>query len=205
VLSHRLFPPFLAAVLSGMVFTLWACTPAGPVVSPRSTLTVLNGAALEPPISLPPLAFTRTDDGAFSTSDTRGRTSLFFFGYTHCADVCPLTLAEFGQIRRALGSDASRVDMYFVTLDPARDTPERMRAYVGNFPGVVGLIGSNDEVAKAQAAFSVTADRRDLGSGEYLLDHTGALYLINSASQIQLVYPFGTAPDDIVSDVRHLV
>jgi protein SCO1/2 len=119
--------------------------------------------------------------------------------------VCPLTLAEFAQIRRALGNDAAGVDMYFVTLDPARDTLPWMRTYVANFPGVTGLIGSDVQLALAQAAFNVVAARRDLRNGDYALEHTAAMYLVNSASQIQLAYPYGTASDDIVSDLHRLL
>jgi protein SCO1/2 len=165
----------------------------------------LNGAALVPAADLSSLTFTRSDGGMFNSADTRGRISLFFFGYTHCADVCPLTLAQLSQMRRTLGGDAKRVDMYFVTLDPARDTPERMREYVANFPGIVGLIGSDDEVADAQASFHVLSQRREVGGGDYLLDHTAALYLVNSGSQIQLAYPYGTPPSDIVADLRRLL
>jgi protein SCO1 len=178
---------------------LWACTPAAPVNAPA-----LNGATLAPPVHLPQLTFTRADGTPFTTADTRGRTSLFFFGYTHCADECPLTLAEFGQIRRALGTDAAGVDFYFVTLDPARDTVEWMRTYVANFPGVVGLIGSDSDLAMAQTAFNVVTKRHDLGDGDYALDHTAATYLVNSEGQIQLAYPYGTPIDDIVSDLHRL-
>src|SRR5690349_1406014 len=97
--------PLLAILSSVFVLTLWACTPTRPVVSPT-----LNGAALLPPTQLSRLTFSRTDGGTFSASDTAGRTSLFYFGYTHWPDMCPLTLAEFGQIRRALGPDAAGLD-----------------------------------------------------------------------------------------------
>jgi protein SCO1/2 len=141
----------------------------------------------------------------FTSAATRGRTSLFFFGYTHCPDVCPLTLAQLAQMRRGLGADAAKVDMYFVTVDPARDTPEQMRSYVSNFPGIVGLVGSDDQLAAAQSAFNVLAVRRDLGNGDYAMDHTAATYLVNSAGQIQLAYPYGTPADDIASDLHRLV
>ena len=196
-MNRRVVPLLFGTLSCGIVLTLWACTP----VRPRPT--ALNGATFEPAINLPELTFRRSDSGTFTAADTRGRTSLFFFGYTHCPDVCALTLTEFGQIRRALGSNAA-VDMYFVTLDPARDTPEWMRTYVANFPGVVGLIGSDAELAKVQSVFNVVAERRDLSGGDYALDHTAATYLVNSSSQIQLAYPYGTSPDEIVADLRRL-
>jgi protein SCO1 len=198
VLNRRALAPLLAMLSSALVLILWACAPVRPV-NP-----VLNGAALQPPSSLPALTLTRTDGGTFTTADTRGRTSLFFFGYTHCPDVCPTTLAEFRQIRTTLGSDATRLDMYFVTLDPARDTPEWMRTYVANFPGVVGLTGSDPQLTLAQTTFHVVYQRRDLGNGEYALDHTAAIYLVNAEGQIQLAYPYGTPPDEIVADLRQL-
>jgi protein SCO1 len=181
---------------SGLGATSWfgAPAPAPP----------LNGAALEPAVALPALTLARSDGDVFTTSDTRGRLSLFFFGYTHCPDVCPLTLSELSQMRRALGDDAGRVDMYFVTLDPARDTPERVQAYVTNFPGIVGLIGSDTQLASAQSTFNVVAERHDIGGGGYLIDHTAAIFLVNAESQIQLVYPYGTSPDEVADDLHRL-
>jgi protein SCO1 len=197
-MNRHVLPPLLAVASSVLVLTLWACAPV------RPANPVLNGAALQPPSSLPALTLTRTDGGTFTSADTRGRTSLFFFGYTHCANICPVTLAEFRQIRTTLGSDAAGVDMYFVTLDPARDTPEWMRTYVANFPGVVGLTGSDTQLTLAQTTFHVIYQRRDLGNGDYTLDHTAATYLVNAEGQIQLAYPYGTPPDDIVADLRQL-
>jgi protein SCO1/2 len=199
----RVTPPLLAIALCGLVVLLWACAPARPL--PAQTAPALNGASLEPVVDLPPLTFTRSDGGMFSSADTRGRTSLFFFGYTHCADVCPLTLAELAQVHRQLDGRGRPVDLYFITLDPARDTPERLRDYMANFPGVVGLTGSDTDLARAQASFHVLAERRDMGDGDYMLDHTAATYLVNPASQIQLAYPYGTPPDDIVADLQRLV
>jgi protein SCO1 len=198
-LNHRLVPTLLVLVSCGVVLTLWACAPAKPPSQ------VLNGAAIEPATTLPALSFARTDGGTFSSADLQGRTSLFFFGYTHCADVCPLTLAQLQQVRRALGTDAKSMDMYFVTVDPGRDTLEWMRSYVGNFPGVVGLVGSDSQLALALQSFNVMAERRDLGNGDYAFDHTGATYLVNSAGKVQLAYPYGTHSDEIVSDLRELI
>jgi protein SCO1/2 len=199
MLVHRAVAPVLAVLLCGAVLSLWACTPVAPP-PPR-----LNGASYDPAVNLPPLAFTRTDGAPFATADTRGRTSLFFFGYTHCADVCPLTLSELAQVRRGLGSAADRVDMYFVTLDPERDTPERMREYVANFPGVIGLNGSAADLEQAQSSFNVVAQRMDMGDGSYMLNHTASIFLVNAASQIALAYPQGTPPSDITADLKTLV
>src|SRR5947207_1917179 len=106
-LPRHVLASALAVALCGLVLTAWACAPAVPTATRG-----LNGAALEPAVTLPSLTLTRTAGASFTTATARGRMSLFFFGYTHCADACPLTLAEFEQIRRGLGSDARNVDMY---------------------------------------------------------------------------------------------
>jgi len=133
MLKRHVVPPFLGVVLCSLVVALWACAPA----RPQPAAAQLNGAALEPPVALPALTFARSDGSQFNSFSTRGRISLFFFGYTHCADVCPLTLAQLARMRQTLGSAADQVDMYFVTVDAARDTAERMRSYLANFPGVI--------------------------------------------------------------------
>ena len=187
---------------------LWACASPAPPATPHAmthAMPTFNGAAFEPPVDVQPLTFTRAEGGAFTTADMRGRTSLFFFGYTHCPDVCPFTLADLSQVHRRLGGEAERVDMYFVTLDPARDTPERMQTYLSNFAGITGLIGSDAELTDAEAAFKVVAERRDTGQGDYMVDHTAATYLVNAKAQIQLAYPYGTPPDEILEDVQRLL
>lgn len=201
----QFLPLVLVPLLVGVVIWLWLAAgsqPAGrgPVVQPT-----LNGAVMEPAVDLPPLAFDRTDGGTFTTADTRGRISLFYFGYTHCVDICPVSLAQLSGVRRDLGKDAARVDFYFVTVDPARDTPTWMRGYVANFPGIVGLTGSDTQLAQAQAAFNVEAERRDMGGDDYLMDHSAAVYLVNASSQVALAYSYGTASEDILADLHRLV
>ena len=202
MLNRHAFPPLLAVLLSGAVLTLWACAPTV-ITSP--TAQPLNGAALEPPIDVPALNLTGSDGSSFSTSNLHGRLSLFYFGYTHCPEMCPLTLAKLTSMRKTLGPQADSVDMYFVTLDPARDTPERMSTYMENFPGVVGLYGSDAQLEIAQSTFHIQSARRDVGNGDYLLDHTAALFLVNRNAQVQLAYPYGTDASDILSDLRRML
>lgn len=196
---------FLVGLLAVGATLVSSCAGLSSDRTSTSAGAVLNGAAFEPAASLPAgLSFARTDGVPFTTADTRGRLSLFFFGYTHCADVCPLTLAQLTQMRKTLGADAASVDMYFVTTDPARDTAERMQTYMENFPGVVGLTGATDDLARLQTAFGVVAQRHALPNGDYMIDHTAAVYLVNAQSKIQLVYPDGTPTDDIAADVQQL-
>jgi protein SCO1 len=200
--NRHAFPPILGAILCGVVITMWACAPA---INQAPTAVPLNGAVLQPPTALPPLTFLRSDGSAFTTANTQGRYSLFYFGYTHCAEVCPLALSQLSSMRKSLGTDGDKLDMYFVTLDPQRDTPERMRTYLTNFPGVVGLIGSEGQIAAAQDTFGVQFSRRDLGKGDYALDHTAAMYLVNPSGEVQLAYPSGTDPTEITADLQRLL
>jgi protein SCO1/2 len=166
----------------------------------------LNGGVLSQPVLLPEFALSRADGRPFSSAETRGRWSLFFFGYTTCPDVCPLTLAYVSQVRRQLAGRAP--DAYFVTVDPARDTPARLAEYMRNFDaGIVALSGSDEALARALAAFGAVAQRREVpgSAAGYLMDHTALIYLVDPQSQITLVYPHGMQPADIVADLNKLL
>jgi protein SCO1 len=165
----------------------------------------LNGGVPQSPIPVPELALRRADGRAFSTAELDGKWSFVFFGYTSCPDVCPLSLAYVTQVRGQMGARAP--DAYFITVDPARDTPQRLTQYMANFSGVVGLTGTDDELARARAAFGVVAERRDApesGAG-YFMDHTALVYLIGPERTIRVVYPHGMTPADMVADLKRLV
>jgi copper(I)-binding protein len=115
-------------------------------------------------------------------------------------------LAQIAQARKQLGADAAGVDAYFVTVDPARDTPERLREYTANFAGTVGLTGTPGQLAAAYAAFGVVAQRRDAPDRptDYFMDHTAHTFLVDPAGRLRLVYPYPAEPADIAADVRAL-
>ena len=192
----------VGVAVSGAAVALGGC---GVSVTPARDRP-LNGGVLQQPFLVPELGLARTDGRAFSTAELRGRWALFFFGYTTCPDVCPLTLANVSLVRRQLGGAAP--EAFFVTVDPARDTPARLRDYMANFdPGIVALTGTEEQLAAARAAFGVVIEKRVVeGSGAaYFVDHTALVYLVNPAQQVQLVYPHGMAPADIVADLRRLI
>jgi len=165
-----------------------------------------KGDELRPAVPLAPLSLARHDGDRFASADTLGRVSLVAFGYSHCPDVCPLTLAQLAQVRRLIGPDEGRLDVYFVTVDPARDSPARLREYLANFPGVVGLRGTDEEQAAALAAFGAVAQRHEGARfGDYAMDHTALTYLVDPAGRLRLVYPYPPAPADIVADARRLL
>ncbi|MBI3977965.1 MAG: SCO family protein [Chloroflexi bacterium] len=173
---------------------------AGPVA--------FNGGVLEPPYDLPAFTLQRVDGKRFATSDTRGRVSLFFFGYTSCPDICPMTLAQVAHVRRQLGERAGKVDAYFITVDPARDTPQRLASYVAGFdPAIVALTGSPVELERARAAFGAVAQSRAGAASENdsSTNHTAIVFLVDAQSRLRLIFPYGMTPAQIVADIEHLL
>jgi protein SCO1 len=122
-----------------------------------------------------------TPDGRSVTDATfRGKWLIIYFGYTSCADVCPGTLMSMAQAMKKLGPLADRIQPLFITLDPARDTPQIIGEYVKDFdPRFVGLVGSPEQVADVAGEFHVYYRVRQLGQGEYVLDHSSFIYVMD--------------------------
>jgi protein SCO1/2 len=195
---------WLAGTLGLLVgLVVGACAiPLPRIAQPPATY---NGGVLSPRIGLPELGLSRADGARFSTAETRGRVSLFFFGYTYCPDVCPMTLAHVAQVRKLLGSQASQVDAYFVTVDPERDTPERLARYTQGFDkAIVGLTGTTEELRLMQVAFNIVTERRPApdGGSHYFMDHTAAVFLVDKEGAIRLIYPYGMGAEEIAADIK---
>ncbi len=202
----------LAGVLAGAVLGVGAAAAIRiPVVSEWlgiASAAPFNGGVLTPPLDLPEVTLQRADGRTFAAADTRGRISLFFFGYTNCPDVCPTTALEMRQVREELGARAKDVDMYFVTVDPDRDTPERLKAYLALFdPSLVGLTGTSDELQRLMDGLGVVAARRDVPESKqiYYMDHTAAVYLVDREGKARLIYPFGMEAEQLTADIKRLL
>ncbi len=126
---------------------------------------------------------TGTDGSEFSQAALKGKASAVFFGFTHCPDVCPTTLGDVAGWRDQLGADADKLRVYFVTVDPERDSVETLRKYVSWVPGVIGVSGSPEEVAKAVKAFRVYARKAPQADGSYSMDHSSAMLLFDDQGQ----------------------
>jgi protein SCO1 len=140
-------------------------------------------------------AFHLTDDRGqpFSLHDLLGKPGLVFFGFTHCPDVCPTTLYKLAQIKKAARVPGLRV--VFVTVDPARDTPTLVGTYVHAFdPDFVGLTGDNQSIIKMAAEFGVAVSKVDLPGGDYTMDHSAVVFLMNTKGQVAGIFtpPFDT-------------
>ena len=135
----------------------------------------------------------------------RGKIVLIAFGYTHCPDVCPTTLAKFAEVRRLLGADGGRVQALFVTIDPERDTAELLRAYVPAFdPSFIGLRGTEvqtDAITRALHANYQIVDNH----GEILVDHTASTYILDARGRPRVVTPYDQPAGVLAEDVRALL
>lgn len=138
-------------------------------------------------------------------ADYRGKVVALFFGYTHCPDVCPTTLADMAQTMQKLGKDAGRVQVLFVTIDPERDKPEMLAQYVPAFyPSFLGLHGDAQATAQAAKAFYIGYEKRPAATG-YTMDHTVGTFLIDPKGKVRLRAPFGQSADWLAEDIRLLL
>jgi protein SCO1/2 len=138
-------------------------------------------------------------------ADFRGKVVALFFGYTHCPDVCPTTLADFAQVMDILGADANRVQVLFVTVDPERDKPELLSKFVPAFhPSFLGLYGDAQATAAAAKAFYVTYQKQPTSSG-YTIDHSVGTLLIDPKGKVRLHTPHAQRVGWLVDDIRLLL
>ena len=162
-------------------------------------------------------AFARPLGGNFELKDTTGHTvslSLFYgkvvvlaFGFTHCPDICPTTLLQFTQLLSALGSDSDRIQAIFISVDPARDTPEILTQYVDAFNRkILPLTGTKDELKKVAKQYGTYFSYvRNVGHPGYTVDHSGNTYVIDARGKLSAIYPFGTPLDEIERYVKTLL
>jgi protein SCO1/2 len=140
-------------------------------------------------------------------ADFRGRAVLLFFGYTACPDVCPTTLARYAELMKALGAQAERVQVLFVTLDPERDTPDKLGAYVTWFhPAFIGLYGDPAATEAAAREFKVFFARSKGSAGTgYTIDHSAGSYAFDPAGRIRLYIKDDVPVDALASDLKRLL
>lgn len=166
-----------------------------------------RGVQIDPPVPAPRFQLIDQDGGVFDLEDQRGSLLLISFGYTNCPDVCPVTLTKYKRIRQELGSRAGEVRFLMVTVDPERDSPQRLKTYLNGFDAeFIGLTGTQAEMEPVWASFNVYRQMRDQGSAAgYQLDHTSITYLIDRAGNWRLTYPFEMDSEALVADLRHLL
>jgi protein SCO1 len=147
------------------------------------------------------------DGRSRSLADFRGKVVILVFGFTQCPDVCPTTLTDFASALKRLGSDASRVQLLFVTLDPARDTPELLRQYVPAFdPAFIALRADEKSIEKVAKDFRVYANKREGKTpAAYTIDHSAQSFVFDREGKLRLVIGYGMAADKIAADLKVLL
>jgi protein SCO1/2 len=153
------------------------------------------------------LSLTDTDGKARTLADFKGKVTLVFFGYTQCPDVCPTTLAELAAVKRDLGKDGERVQGVFVSVDPQRDTPQILKAYVASFdPGFVALRGTPEETKTAARNFKVFyAQVPGKTEGSYTVDHTAGTYVFDAQGRVRLFVRYGSGAEALRHDLKLLL
>ena len=136
--------------------------------------------------------------------DFKGKFLLIFFGFTNCPDVCPTEMQTFSVAMEELGDDANEVVPIFVTVDPARDTPEVMGEYVAAFhPSIIGLTGSEEAISDIKKKYRVYSQKQDNDDPDYyLVDHTSFTYLMGRDGDLITVFSYGVPPEEIASKIR---
>lgn len=189
-----------------LVIALAGC--GGDGAAPGPTSTPLPGTVLDPPKDLNDFTLTSQAGEPMSLSDLRGKAAVMFFGYTSCPDVCPVTLADFKRVKADLGDDAAQVAFVFVSVDPDRDTPERLATYLGNFDSsFIGMTGDEVTLRGIAQEFGVFFQRHTYDeSGEnYLVDHTASTFVVGPEGRLRIVYPYDTDPAIVADGVRTLL
>ena len=143
------------------------------------------------------------DGKPFSDQDLKGKSFLVFFGFTHCPDVCPTTLFEISEIMRKLGPQADRTAALFISVDPERDTPEAMKDYLSSFdPHLRGLTGDAAALAAVAKAYRVYYKKVPLEGGDYTMDHTAIVYLMDKDGRFVSPFNMRRTADVAAAELR---
>jgi len=143
---------------------------------------------------------------ARTLADFRGKVVTVFFGFTHCPDVCPTTLAEMAQVMGELGPEAQKVQVLFVTVDPERDTPQVLKQYVPSFhPSFLGMSGDADAISRTAKEFKVFYQKQPLPGGGYSVDHSAGTYIFDQEGRLRLFASYGRGAPAILHDIRMLL
>ncbi len=177
----------------------------------------LRGVPYRPVRPAPDLALTDQRGQSFSLQHYRGKVLAVYFGYTYCPDVCPITLAQLAQVWRDLSAEEARsFQPVFVTVDPERDTEAMLTRYLAAFDnavgtdlglGFIGLRGDSEALNKVLSDYNAKAYKRPQPSSAigYTMDHTASIFIIDAAGRLVEWFPYGSATEDIMADIRYLI
>jgi len=180
---------FVGSLAIGLLVMLWAL---------GGTRSIATPAAIGGPFQL-----TDQSGQTVTEKEMQGRPTLIFFGFTHCPDVCPTSLFEISEVLRAMGQDADRVNAYFISVDPERDTADAMKDYLSSFdPHLKGLTGPPQDLAKVISEYRVYAKKVPLKDGDYTMDHTALVYLMDREGKFVAPFNLKRTPDEAATDLK---
>ena len=175
--------------------------------------SLFSGPTMTPPRAKPEFTFTTVDGRPYDfRKETAGKLTYLFFGYTHCPDVCPLHMANLGAVYKKLPySDQQKIRVIFVTTDPERDTPERLRTWLNNFSAdFVPVGGPPDQLNALQQSMGMPPSVKETApagspAGSYGVAHGAAVLTFTPDDSLRVLYPFGTRQQDFASDIPKLL
>lgn len=191
---------------------------SAPLDAPRPS----GAAVVDPPHRVQDFTLISDTGEPMALSELRGQTVMMFFGYTHCPDVCPTTLADYRRVKEALGDDADNVKFVFISVDGERDTPDVLAGYLAQYDSdFIGLVGDEQTLAQIGAEYGLYFDRETINvehtheDGEvhihdyedenYFVQHTSPSFLIDRDGYLRLVYFYGTEPEVIAEGIRQML
>jgi protein SCO1/2 len=192
--------PLLYLLAALAVFLVFLAIGFGALVGGKPGSGASSTAAIGGPFRL------ETGGGRVVTeADFRGAPFLVFFGYTHCPDVCPTTLFQLAEVLRALGPEA-KIKVAFITVDPERDSPELMQQYAESFdPRILGLSGDRAAIDKVVAAYRVYARKAPGANGDYTMDHSAVIYLMDRDGQFLRAFNLERPPEQAAAELKPLL
>jgi protein SCO1/2 len=166
-----------------------------------------RAGVFEPPRAAPGFELRGSNGSALTLNAYRGKVVALAFGFSHCTSICPVTLAKLAEVSQRLGRSAKDLQVLFVTVDPERDDPARLREFLDFFnPAFVGATGNETELEALHQAYGVTATRvASHDQMDYQVHHSSSIYLIDREGKLRLLVPFGKSADDILHDVSLLL
>jgi len=185
----------LGAFVAGLVLCLGAIlTLGGSLSAPAVRQAAAIGGAFQ---------LTDQNGSQVTEQDLKGKPFLVFFGFTHCPDVCPTTLFDVSEVLRKLGPDADRVGALFISVDPARDTPDKLKDYLSSFdPHLRGLTGDEAAITAVAKSYRVYYKKVPLDGGEYTMDHTALVYLMDKEGHFVRPFNVKQRPEEAAADLR---
>lgn len=166
----------------------------------------LKSGVFEPPRQAPDFNLPSSTGNNFALSQMRGKLVVLGFGFSHCPDICPMTLAKLAQVYRDLEDQAQQVQVVYVTVDPERDSVERLHQYMQHSDArFIGVTGPAEALAEVRNAYGIIAAKEVHKDGGYQVHHSSYLYLIDRQGLLRALVPFGKSAEDITHDLRILL